>query len=44
VATVVSLAKQGCFLEALVQNPTPLHSTLELNGEPLSLEASGSSS
>ncbi len=37
IATVVRLAKQGCFMEQLVQQPVPLRSEVRLNGRPLEL-------
>ncbi|MGH9102489.1 MAG: hypothetical protein ACRDYD_05830 [Acidimicrobiales bacterium] len=33
VMAVLSLAKQGCFAEQMVQAPVPLSSTFVLNGE-----------
>ena len=39
VAALVRLAKQGCFMEQLVQAAVPLTSTLTVNGDVVALDA-----
>ncbi len=38
---VIRNAKRGCFAEQMVTAAVPLKSTAELNGEPVSLNATG---
>ncbi len=35
---LIRLAKQGCYAEKMVQTAVPLTSTIDLNGEMISLE------
>ncbi len=35
---LIRLAKQGCYAEKMVQTAVPLTSTIDLNGEAISLE------
>ncbi len=38
VVALIRNAKQGCFAENMIQAAVPVASSIELNGEPLSLE------
>lgn len=38
VLDLIRLAKQGCYAEMMIQSPVPLTSTVDLNGERISLE------
>ena len=38
VLDLIRLAKQGCYAEKMVQTAVPLTSTVDLNGERISLE------
>ncbi len=35
---LIKNAKNGCFAESLITEPVPLHSTVEVNGEPFHIE------
>ncbi len=35
---VIKMAKQGCFAENMIRQAVPLKSTIELNGEAISVE------
>lgn len=37
-AHLIKNAKNGCFAESLITEPVPLKSTVEVNGEPFSVE------
>ena len=37
IRNVVRLAKKGCFAEQMVVRPTPLTSTISINGQPFEL-------
>ena len=37
-AHLIKNAKNGCFAEALISEPVPLNSTIEVNGEPFKIE------
>lgn len=36
---VIQMAKQGCFIENMIQQAVPLKSTITLNGEALASDA-----
>ena len=38
IAHLLKNAKAGCFAEGLITQPVPLHSHIEVNGEPFHLE------
>ncbi len=38
VLNLIRLAKQGCYAEMMVEAPVPVKSTINLNGEAISLE------
>jgi hypothetical protein len=38
IAHLLRNAKAGCFAEGLITQPVPLNSTLEVNGQPFTIE------
>ena len=38
VLNLIRLAKQGCYAEQMVEGPVPVESTINLNGEAISLK------